>query len=74
MSVAHFNARQLALLAGLTLVWGLNWPIMKFGVTQFPPLSFRALSMWIGLPVLWLAVRLLGQPLRIAVGEPRAIR
>ena len=51
MSGAHFNARQLALLAGLTLVWGLNWPIMKFGVTQFPPLSFRALSMWIGLPV-----------------------
>ena len=66
MSGAHFNARQLALLAGLTLVWGLNWPIMKFGVTQFPPLSFRALSMWIGLPVLWLAVRGLGQPLRIA--------
>lgn len=66
MSGAHFNARQLALLAGLTLVWGLNWPIMKFGVTQFPPLSFRALSMWIGLPVLWLAVRALGQPLRIA--------
>ena len=66
MSSAHFNARQLALLAGLTLVWGLNWPIMKFGVTQFPPLSFRALSMWIGLPVLWLAVRALGQPLRIA--------
>lgn len=66
MSGAHFNARQLALLAGLTLVWGLNWPIMKFGVTQFPPLSFRALSMWLGLPVLWLAVRALGQPLRIA--------
>jgi len=66
LSGAHFNARQLALLAGLTLVWGLNWPIMKFGVTQFPPLSFRALSMWIGLPVLWLAVRALGQPLRIA--------
>ena len=65
MSAAHFSARQLALLVGLTLVWGLNWPIMKFGVTQFPPLSFRAVSMWLGLPVLWLAVRWLGQPLRI---------
>lgn len=65
MSTAHFNARQLVLLALLTLTWGLNWPIMKYGVTHFPPLSFRALSMWIGLPVLWLAVRALGHPLSI---------
>ena len=65
MSTAHFSARQLALLVALTLVWGLNWPIMKFGVTHFPPLSFRALSMWLGLPVLWLAVRALGHSLRI---------
>jgi len=65
LSAPHFSARQLGLLVGLTLVWGLNWPIMKFGVTHFPPLSFRAVSMWLGLPVLWLAVRGLGQPLRI---------
>ena len=65
MSAAHFNARQLALLAGLTLVWGLNWPIMKFGVTNFAPLSFRSLSMWLGLPVLYLAVRAMKVPLRI---------
>lgn len=38
----------------LTLVWGINWPIMKFGVTGFPPLTFRTLCMWIGLPVLGL--------------------
>lgn len=38
----------------LTLVWGFNWPIMKFGVTGFPPLTFRTLCMWIGLPVLGL--------------------
>jgi drug/metabolite transporter (DMT)-like permease len=44
--------RQLWTLLALTLVWGLNWPIMKFGVSGFPPLSFRALSMWLGLPVL----------------------
>lgn len=65
MSAPHFSARQLGLLVGLTLVWGLNWPIMKFGVTHFPPLTFRAVSMWLGLPVLWLAVRALGLPLRI---------
>jgi drug/metabolite transporter (DMT)-like permease len=65
LSAAQFSARQLALLVGLTLVWGLNWPIMKFGVTHFAPLSFRSLSMWLGLPVLYVAVRLLKVPLRI---------
>lgn len=65
MSSAHFSARQLFLLVGLTLVWGLNWPIMKFGVTHFAPLSFRSLSMWLGLPVLYVAVRMMKVPLRI---------
>jgi drug/metabolite transporter (DMT)-like permease len=46
------NRQQLTLLVLITLVWGLNWPIMKFGVTHFAPLSFRSLSMWLGLPVL----------------------
>jgi drug/metabolite transporter (DMT)-like permease len=44
--------QQLILLVLLTLIWGVNWPIMKFGVTGFPPLTFRSLSMWLGLPVL----------------------
>jgi drug/metabolite transporter (DMT)-like permease len=30
---------------------------MKTGVTGFPPLGFRALSMWFGLPVLWIVLR-----------------
>lgn len=47
-----FNRRQLAVLVLLTLVWGVNWPILKIGATQFPPLSFRSLSMWLGLPLL----------------------
>jgi drug/metabolite transporter (DMT)-like permease len=54
--------RQLAVLAGLTLVWGLNWPVMKIGVTHYPPLTFRALSMLLGLPVLGLALVALRVP------------
>ena len=46
------SRRHLVMLVFITLVWGVNWPIMKLGVTGFPPLSFRALSMWLGLPVL----------------------
>jgi len=60
--------RQLWTLITLTLVWGINWPIMKFGVTGFPPLTFRSLSMLIGLPVFGLALVLMKVPLRI----PRA--
>ena len=52
----QLTQRQLILLVLLTLAWGLNWPIMKLGVTDFPPLTFRALSMWLGLPVLALAM------------------
>ena len=31
----HLSRRQWILLVLLTLVWGLNWPVMKFGVTGF---------------------------------------
>ncbi|MEY3253075.1 MAG: hypothetical protein RL227_2048 [Pseudomonadota bacterium] len=61
--------RQFWVLAALTLVWGLNWPVMKAGVSglpsapsPYPPLTFRALSMWLGLPVLALALLLLKVP------------
>lgn len=54
------SPRQLLVLVLLTLVWGLNWPIMKVGVTDFPPLTFRAISLWMGLPLLGLVVRGLG--------------
>jgi drug/metabolite transporter (DMT)-like permease len=64
--------RQFWVLAALTLVWGLNWPVMKAGVSglpsapsPFPPLSFRAASMWLGLPVLALALVLLKVPFAV---------
>ena len=57
--------RQFGLLALLTLVWGLNWPVMKLGVTDFPPLTFRALSMAFGLPVLGAALLLMKVPFRV---------
>jgi drug/metabolite transporter (DMT)-like permease len=59
------SPRQLLLLVLLTLAWGLNWPVMKLGVTGFAPLTFRALSMWLGLPVLYAAVHWMRADLRI---------
>lgn len=48
----RFTPRQLVLLVLLTVVWGLNWPIMKVGVAHFPPLTFRMVAMWLAVPVL----------------------
>jgi drug/metabolite transporter (DMT)-like permease len=39
---------------------------MKQGVTSFPPLGFRTLSMWFGLPVLWAVLKALRIPFAIA--------
>ncbi len=60
---------QLLLLVALTVVWGINWPIMKAGIADFPPLSFRALSLWLGVPVLGLALWIMKVPFRVPRGE-----
>ena len=56
------SAKQLWLLIVLTVVWGLNWPVMKLGIAGMPPLQFRTLSMWLGLPVLALALVVMKVP------------
>lgn len=58
----QLSRQQLVLLVLLTLAWGINWPIMKMGVADYPPLSFRALSIWLGIPVLGLAMVLMKVP------------
>lgn len=59
------SQQQLVMIVLLTLVWGVNWPVMKLGVTEFPPLSFRALSIWLGLPLLALGLVVLKVPFRL---------
>ena len=55
--MTSLSRKDWILLVVLTLSWGINWPIMKLGVHDFPPLTFRALCMLGALPVLWLAAR-----------------
>jgi drug/metabolite transporter (DMT)-like permease len=59
------SRRQLVILVLLTLAWGLNWPVMKLGVTAYPPLTFRTLSIWLGIPVLAAGLVVLKVPFRI---------
>ena len=67
-ALPQLTRQQLWTLITLTMVWGWNWPIMKLGITNFPPLSFRSLSMLVGLPLFGLALRVLKVPFAI----PRA--
>ena len=67
-AMAALSRKQLIALFFVTVIWGANWPVMKFGVQGFPPLSFRALQMALALPVLWGWLRLKQLPLAI----PRA--
>ena len=51
--------RQVLLLVALTLMWGCNWPVMKFSLREVPPLTFRALTMTGGVLLMaaWFALR-----------------
>jgi drug/metabolite transporter (DMT)-like permease len=52
--------RDLLLLVLLTLFWGVNWPVMKLGVAQLPPLFFRSICLAGGLVVIWAWARATG--------------
>lgn len=42
------SRRQLLALVILTLMWGINWPMMKLSLREMSPLYFRALTMSVG--------------------------
>ena len=41
----HPLAHAFVPIAILTLIWGCNWPVLKLGVTELAPLTFRALTL-----------------------------
>ena len=65
----QMTRKDIVLLAFLILFWGLNWPVMKLSVREFPPLTFRTLSMIGGLAVIALVARLQGATMRIPEGK-----
>jgi drug/metabolite transporter (DMT)-like permease len=65
----QLSRRDLVLLALLTLAWGLNWPVMKFGLVSFPPMLFRALVLGGGVGVLWVWMRSRKIPLAVPSGQ-----
>ena len=43
--LSPITAGTLSLVLLLTLVWGFSWPVMKIGVTELAPLTFRAITL-----------------------------
>lgn len=52
-------------LAALTLMWGLNWPLMKFSLRELTPLYFRAVTMTGGALLLFAFYSARGQDMRL---------
>jgi drug/metabolite transporter (DMT)-like permease len=64
--MAKLDRKRAATLILLTVFWGVNWPVMKAAVTGYPPMTFRALSMALGLPCLALGLFALKSPFAVA--------
>jgi drug/metabolite transporter (DMT)-like permease len=65
--------RQLWALLALTLMWGLNWPMMKLSLQQLSPLYFRASTMLLGAAWLFAFVAWRGERMWPRGREWRAI-
>jgi len=55
------SRRQLWALLALTLMWGVNWPMMKLSLQQLSPLYFRASTMLLGAAWLFVYVAAKGE-------------
>ena len=60
------NSRALLQIAVLALVWGCNWPVLKMGVGELAPLTFRALTLPFAALGLLAIARASGDAVRIA--------
>lgn len=60
-----FTPRRLALLVALTLIWGANWPLMKYSLREIGPLWFRAITMTGGSLLLLAFYRARGLDMRL---------
>jgi len=63
------TARAALPIVVLSLVWGCNWPILKMGVEELAPLTFRGMTLPLAALGLLLVSRLSGDSVRV----PRAL-
>lgn len=59
--LARSELRALWLLLLVIVLWGVNWPVMKYGLQFIPPLTFATFRMLLGAASLFLLVAVRGQ-------------
>ena len=57
------SREQLIGLVALTMMWGLNWPMMKLSLRELPALYFRSITMAMG--AAWLGIYYMRQGIRM---------
>lgn len=68
----HHHLMNVLIFLLIGFLWGLNWPAVKFLLTEIKPLSIRAISFTAAAFVLGIATILLKQPLRLKKDEAAA--
>jgi drug/metabolite transporter (DMT)-like permease len=68
-AVTSIHASSLFLIGLLALAWGCNWPVLKLGVNELQPLTFRSAS----LPFAALGLLLISRMSGEAIAIPRAL-
>jgi drug/metabolite transporter (DMT)-like permease len=66
---ATINGVDLMLILIVTCSWGINYPIMKFVVMQYPPATFRTLTFILGTLAIGLYAVWKGESLRVPLSE-----
>ena len=63
---AHASGAPILTVVIIGFLWGLNWPAVKFMLTEMPPLTIRALAFPLAAVLLAIITRFMGQKLRPA--------
>ena len=57
------------LICGMSVFWGLSWPIMKIALSEIPPWTFRTLSLVIGGAGVLLISKIRGSSLSVPINQ-----
>ena len=71
--MARSPAVAIALVMTIGVLWGLNWPAVKFILGSVPPWTFRALAFTLGALLLALIARLAGESLHVEAHERQSL-
>ena len=70
--IVNIQPINLATFLLIGVLWGLNWPAVKFLLTEIPPLTLRAVSFTAAASILAVVVTIIKQPLRLKKDEALA--